>query len=145
MRPDVYKKIALDERVLQNLARLGMSLDDVPPLGQRIELKASGSRHDGAIYIDVTDDIHPVNAALLRTAANVVGLDIAGIDVVAPDIAQPLLGAGGAIIEINDSPGFSLHLFPWCGTSARSRSGDHGDALSARQPRAGAADCGDGP
>ena len=112
---DVYKKIVVDELVLQNLARLEMSLDDVPPRGQRIELKLSGSRHDGAIYIDVTDDMHPANAALLRTAAKVVGIDIAGIDVIATDITQPLWETGGAIIEVNDSPGFSLHLFPGAG------------------------------
>ena len=92
-----------------------MSLDNVPPIGPRIELKVSGSRHDGAICIDVTDDMHPANAALLSTAARVVGLDIAGIDLFATDIAQPLWQTGGAIIEVNDSLGVSLHLFPGAG------------------------------
>jgi cyanophycin synthetase len=114
---DVYKKIVIDELVLRNLARLELSLDDVPALGQRIELIASSSRQDGVIYVDRTDDIHPENSALARMAARVVGLDIAGIDVIATDIAQPMLETGGAIIEVNDNPAFNIQLFPGAGPS----------------------------
>lgn len=111
----VYKKIPIDEQVMQNLGRLGLSLDDVPAEGERIDLKLGGHRRDGALHIDCTHAIHPANVALLRTATKVVGLDIAGIDFVTPDIARPIWETGGAIIEINDGPAFNSHLFPAAG------------------------------
>ncbi len=111
----IYKKIVVDEHVHDNLARMELSLDDVPPTGHRIVLKQSGSRRDGAIHIDMTEEIHPVNATLMRTAARVLGLDVAGIDLVTPDISQSILEVGGAIIEINEGSAFNLHLFPGAG------------------------------
>lgn len=111
----VYRQIAVDARLLDNLARAGLSLDDIPPKGREITLIQSGHRRYGAIHVDVTDAIHPVNAALLRTATHVIGLDVAGIDLVAPDISQPIWETGGAIIEVNDMPAFNLHLFPGAG------------------------------
>lgn len=109
---DIVKTIMVDELMLRSLARLNLTLDDVPIRGQRIVLNLTGNRQNGAIHVDRTDDIHPENATLLRAAARVIGLDIAGIDVISPDIAQPILQTGGAIIEINDSPAINLHLMP---------------------------------
>ncbi len=111
----VYKQIAIDDRVLKNLERVELTLDDVPLPGQEVVLNKSGHRRDGAIHVDVTDTVHPANAALVRTAMKIVGLDLAGIDVVAPDISRSIWETGGAIIEINDSPAFNLHLFPGAG------------------------------
>lgn len=112
----VYRKIAVDDEVLANLTQLASSLDDIPPPGREIVLKQSGHRRDGALHIDVTGTVHPANAALLRTAAKVVDLDIAGIDLIATDIARPILEIGGAIIEINENPAFNLQLFPGAGS-----------------------------
>lgn len=111
----VYRRITVDERVVEYLAETGLTLDDVPPPGRTIVLMLSGSRQDGAIYVDVTDEIHPANAVLMRTATRVLGLDLAGIDVVTPDISQSMWKIGGAIIEINDNSAFNLHLFPGAG------------------------------
>lgn len=112
---DVYKKIAIDEQVLRNLAELGLTLDDVPGEGARIVLKLSGHRRDGALHVDCTDEIHPANVAILRMATKVVGLDIAGIDFITPDVALPMGETGGVIIEINDGPAFNSHVYPAVG------------------------------
>jgi cyanophycin synthetase len=45
-------------------------------------------------------------------AARVVGLDIAGIDLVCEDISRPLEEQRGAIIEVNSSPGLLAHIKP---------------------------------
>jgi cyanophycin synthetase len=42
----------------------------------------------------------------------VVGLDIAGIDFITPDITVPVREKGGAIVEVNAAPGFRMHTNP---------------------------------
>src|SRR5690606_5057006 len=54
--------------------------------------------------------------ALAERAAAVIGLDIAGLDILTPDIARPMLDDGGAIVEVNASPGFRMHLDPSSGS-----------------------------
>ena len=44
-----------------------------------------------------------------------VGLDVAGIDVVAIDISQPCEPGTGAIVEVNAAPGLRMHLAPSSG------------------------------
>ncbi len=89
------------------LARQGLTADSVPPAGQVVLIR----RHGDLAY-DVTDQVHPQVAAAAALAARVVGLDIAGIDLVTPDISRPLAEQGGAIIEVNAGPGLLMHLKP---------------------------------
>lgn len=89
------------------LTRQGYTGDSVPPAGQIVLIR----RHGDLAY-DVTDQVHPKVAAAAALAARVVGLDIAGIDLVTPDISRPLAEQGGAIIEVNAGPGLLMHLKP---------------------------------
>lgn len=89
------------------LERQGLHGDSVPAAGQMVLLK----RHGDLAY-DVTDQVHPQVARAAALAARVVGLDIAGIDLVAQDIGRPLQEQGGAIIEVNAGPGLLMHLKP---------------------------------
>jgi cyanophycin synthetase len=50
-------------------------------------------------------------------AADAVGLDIAGIDVITPDISVPFRENGAVIIEVNAAPGIRMHTHPTEGTS----------------------------
>ncbi len=92
---------------LLELARQGLDGDAVPASGQVVLLR----RHGDLAY-DETDQVHPQVAAAAALAARVVGLDIAGIDLVARDISRPLAEQGGAIIEVNAGPGLLMHLKP---------------------------------
>lgn len=89
------------------LSRQGYTGDSVPPVGQVVLIR----RHGDLAY-DVTDQIHPKVAAAAALAARIVGLDIAGIDLVAKDIGKPLAEQGGAIIEVNAGPSLLMHLKP---------------------------------
>ena len=89
------------------LERQGLNGESVPETGRTVLLK----RHGDLAY-DETDLVHPQVAATAALAARVVGLDIAGIDLVAKDIGQPLPAQGGAIIEVNAGPGLLMHLKP---------------------------------
>jgi cyanophycin synthetase len=89
------------------LSRQGYTGESIPPTGQVVLIR----RHGDLAY-DVTDQIHPKVAAAAALAARIVGLDIAGIDLVAKDIGKPLAEQGGAIIEVNAGPSLLMHLKP---------------------------------
>jgi len=93
--------------IILELERQGMTWESVPLDGQKVLIQPNGN-----VATDVTDRVHPQVAAMATLAARVVGLDIAGIDLVAADISRPLHEQGGAIIEVNASPGLLAHLKP---------------------------------
>ena len=66
----------------------------------------------GGTSIDRTIEAHPDNVEIAETAAQVIGLDVAGIDFICPDIATPVRETGGAIVEVNAAPGFRMHTHP---------------------------------
>jgi cyanophycin synthetase len=65
--------------------------------------------------VDVTGQVHPDTAEQVALAARVIGLDIAGVDLVAEDIGQPLAAQGGALVEVNAGPSLLMHLKPAIG------------------------------
>ncbi len=108
----VLTKIKLTEATTEILAKQGFSLDDVPGAGQRVQLALTGNMSTGGTAIDRTVEAHPENVEIAETAARIVGLDIAGIDFIVPDIAVPVREQGGAIVEVNAAPGFRMHSHP---------------------------------
>jgi cyanophycin synthetase len=108
----VMTRIVVDDHVRDRLARASLSLDSVPDRGQVVTLRATANLSTGGVAIDRTDVIHPANAMIARRAAAVVGLDIAGIDFLTPDISRSAIEEGGGIVEINAAPGFRMHLEP---------------------------------
>ena len=82
----------------------------VPAAGRQIVVQRNGN-----VAVDCTDEVHPEVAYIAALAAKVVGLDIAGIDMVALDISKPLQTQGGAIVEVNAGPGLLMHLKPAVG------------------------------
>ncbi|MDD5330102.1 MAG: cyanophycin synthetase [Sulfuricella sp.] len=89
------------------LERQGYDADSVPPEGKRVLVMRNGNA-----AFDVTDQVHPEAAAVAALAARIVGLDIAGVDLVAEDISRPLEEQRGAIVEVNAGPGLLMHLKP---------------------------------
>ena len=100
-----------DPAVALELARQGVKADSVPEVGQRVLIQRNGN-----VAMDVTDRVHPSTAETVALAARIVGLDIAGIDLVVEDISRPLEEQGGAIVEVNAGPGLLMHLKPASGT-----------------------------
>ncbi|MGY6273617.1 cyanophycin synthetase [Achromobacter denitrificans] len=103
--------VRLDSAARLEIARQGLSEDGVPAEGQRVLVQRSGN-----VAFDVTDRVHPSVAATVTLAARIVGLDIAGVDLVAEDISRPLDEQRGAIVEVNAGPGLLMHLKPADGT-----------------------------
>jgi cyanophycin synthetase len=111
----VLTRIDVDEPVERFLQRSGLTLSSVPPAGSTVMLRPTANLSTGGTAIDRTDEIHPDNALIARRAAQIVGLDIAGIDFVCSDIRESVLESGGGIIEVNAGPGFRMHLEPFQG------------------------------
>ncbi|HVF05219.1 MAG TPA: cyanophycin synthetase [Frankiaceae bacterium] len=111
----VLTRIKLDERAEELVRSQGYELDDVPEKGAAVTLTLTANMSTGGISIDRTLEVHPDNVEIAENAARVVGLDVAGIDFVAPDITQSVREAGGAIVEVNAAPGFRMHTHPTVG------------------------------
>jgi cyanophycin synthetase len=108
-------KLRLDAVGLEHLAEQGLSPASVPAAGQKISLRKNANLSTGGSATDVTDSVHPEVAARAIEAARMVGLDVAGIDVVATRIDQPLEVTRGAVVEVNAAPGLRMHLEPSSG------------------------------
>ena len=104
--------IRIDSAARLEISRQGYTAESVPEACKHVLIQRNGN-----VSIDVTDKVHPSNRDIVVLAARAVGLDIAGIDLVATDISVPLAEQGGAIVEVNAGPGLLMHLKPSEGTA----------------------------
>ena len=109
---NVLTKITVDRTSESVLAKQGYSLDSLLPAKATAYLRATANLSTGGIAIDRTDEIHPENIWLAQRVAKIIGLDIAGIDIVTSDISKPLRETKGVIVEVNAAPGFRMHAAP---------------------------------
>ena len=103
-------EIRMDSAAKIELSRQNLTPDSVPEAGRDVLIQRNANHE-----FDVTDDVHPETAEIAALAARIVGLDIAGIDLVCEDISKPLAQQGGAIVEVNAGPGLLMHLKPGVG------------------------------
>jgi cyanophycin synthetase len=113
---NILTKIPLDEIALQVLASQGHTLDSVPLDGVSVDLRGNANLSTGGTAEDVTDLLPEETRDICIRAARTIGLDVAGIDIVCQDIAQPLRDQRGGIIEVNAAPGIRMHQYPSRGT-----------------------------
>ena len=111
----VLTRIKIDQAAIDLVTEQGFGMDEVPPKDTMVKLTLTGNMSTGGISIDRTFEAHPENIEIAEEAARVVGLDIAGIDFIAPDITQPVRETGGGICEVNAAPGFRMHTHPTVG------------------------------
>ncbi len=109
---NVLTLIDIDQQSMRLIQNAGYTLDSVLKKGEVLFLKTTANISTGGTAIDVTDEVHPENVFLFERIARIIGLDVAGIDVIAENVAQPLRDIRGGIIEVNAAPGFRMHLAP---------------------------------
>jgi cyanophycin synthetase len=105
-------KIRFDDIAVARLTQQGLAPESVPDKGQRVILRNNANLSTGGTATDVTDDVHPEVAARAIAAAQVVGLHVCGVDVVAESVLRPLEEISGGIVEVNAAPGLRMHLSP---------------------------------
>lgn len=108
-------KIKLDAVVHLTLAQKKLTLASIPRKGEAVSLRDSANLSTGGRAEDVTSMVHPDNAGLAEYAAKVIGLDIAGVDLVIEDIGKSYREQCCKIIEVNAAPGIRMHQFPSLG------------------------------
>jgi len=111
----VLTRISVDEAAIERVADQGFTMESVPEPGTMVKLALTGNMSTGGISIDRTFEAHPDNVEIAEEAARMIGLDVAGIDFICPDITQPVRETGGAICEVNAAPGFRMHTHPTVG------------------------------
>ncbi|MFZ4379957.1 MAG: cyanophycin synthetase [Polynucleobacter sp.] len=100
----------IDSAVELELTRQKLTGDSIPVIDQKVLIQINGN-----VAFDVTHLVHPDVASQVALAARVVGLDIAGIDLVAQDISKPMAEQNAAIVEVNAGPSLLMHLKPASG------------------------------
>ncbi|MEJ7624890.1 MAG: cyanophycin synthetase [Pyrinomonadaceae bacterium] len=108
----VLTQIDVDNHTLRCIRKAGYEVDSVLPEGETLFLKTTANISTGGTAIDCTDEVHPENVFLFERIAKIIGLDVAGVDIIAPNVSEPLSENGGGIIEVNAAPGFRMHLSP---------------------------------
>jgi cyanophycin synthetase len=102
--------VRIDSAVELELARQQLKGNSIPTIDHKVLIQSNGN-----VAFDVTDLVHPDVAHQVALAARVVGLEIAGVDLVAQDISRPMAEQNAAIVEVNAGPGLLMHLKPASG------------------------------
>lgn len=111
----VLTQITVDTFTENILIEKNLTLASVLKKDEELWLKPTANISTGGTAEDVTDMVHPSNVFLCERIARIIGLDICGIDIMAPDLSTPLLENGGAVLEVNAAPGFRMHIAPTIG------------------------------
>ena len=112
---NMLTEITVDKMTLRILRAKGLTLNSVLSNRKRLYLKTTANLSTGGTSTDVTDSVHPYNIFMAERISRIIGLDICGIDVMAPDLNRPINENGGAVLEVNAAPGFRMHLDPTVG------------------------------
>ena len=104
--------IKVDEFTLDILEKKQLTLENILPAGEELWLKPTANLSTGGTATDITDYVHPDNIFMCERIARIIGLDICGIDIMAPSLSEPIQNNGGAILEVNAAPGFRMHIDP---------------------------------
>jgi cyanophycin synthetase len=105
-------RLEIDDQARRRLALQGLAPESVPEAGRIVPLRATGNLSTGGTAIDKTDSVHDDNRIMAERAVQAIGLDVAGVDFMSPDVSRSYRDVGGAIVEINAAPGFRMHLAP---------------------------------
>ena len=102
----------VDDEALALLAGRGMTVGSVPPAGEFIVLRRRANLSTGGTSRDVLPELHPDNARLAVRAARALRLDVAGIDLIIPDVSVSWMECKAAICEVNAQPQISTEFAP---------------------------------
>ena len=109
---NVLTEITIDKSTERLIDNAGYKLSSILSDNETLYLKSTANLSTGGTSVDVTDLMHPENVFIAERISRVIGLDICGIDIMAPNLTQSLKENGGVILEVNAAPGFRMHLAP---------------------------------
>ena len=95
----------IDSAASRHLKRQGVGWKSIPRSGEKVHLASASNLAFGCTYSEVLQKTHPELIRMSEQAAASLGLQIAGVDIIAAHIDAP----EGHIIEINIAPGIEAH------------------------------------
>jgi D-alanine-D-alanine ligase-like ATP-grasp enzyme len=111
------RQMVVDDTLIAELKRKGLTLASVIPTGEKVVLGQTANTSRGAETADITEEIHPSFAEVaVRATAAIPGLRLAGVDILADDLRQPARPDNHIVVEINSYPGIRSHHYPDRGT-----------------------------
>ncbi len=108
----VLTQIEVDNHTERLLLEQGLSLHSCPADSVKVYLKATANISQGGTATDVTDEVSPEIRLTIERTAQIIGLDCAGVDVLANEISTTLEESGLKVVEVNAAPGFRMHIEP---------------------------------
>ncbi|MBC8035862.1 MAG: cyanophycin synthetase [Rhizobiales bacterium] len=99
----------LDRDALNYLAAQGLTPRSRPVAGETIIVKRAVNQNAASDNHAVTHLVYPATVTSCARLVNNLGVRFAGIDILARDIARPLVRENGLIGEINTTPGLHHH------------------------------------
>ncbi len=109
---NMLTQIKLDKTTDRLLRQQNYTIDTVLTDGTICYLRETANLSTGGAAIDRTDEIHPETIWIAERASRLIGLDVAGIDIVTTDISQPMKATNSVIVEVNAAPGLRMHVAP---------------------------------
>ena len=134
-RATLLTKIRFDDIAMVRLQAQGLTAESIPARGQRVILRNNANLSTGGTATDVTDEVHPAIAAQVVAAAQTIGLDICGVDVVCESMLRPLQDQHGRVVEVNAAPGLRTGMTNTDGVYINGRQTDSGDCSGPKSAR----------
>ncbi len=110
------KRIVLDDEAQSLLSKAGMGFGTVPGEGEFVRLRRRANVACGGMPVAVFEHVHPDNRLLAVRATAALRLDLAGVDVLIPDISRSWRESGAVVCEVNAQPNLgeitSAHIYP---------------------------------
>ncbi len=108
----VLSRVHVDAGLHDVLGSQGFGIESVPKAGQHVALRHAANLSAGGDAVDRTDEVHPATVTMAERAARIIGLDVAGLDIITADISANMTDGCGGVVEINAAPGLRMHLSP---------------------------------
>ncbi|MGB0838042.1 MAG: bifunctional glutamate--cysteine ligase GshA/glutathione synthetase GshB [Flavobacteriaceae bacterium] len=113
------EKINKGEAEAMFLETQGLSFESIPENGQTIFLRENSNISTGGDSVDFTDEVHPTYKEISERAAEALGVEITGLDLMIDDLTVPAIPGNHSIIELNFNPAIHIHCYPYIGKNRR--------------------------
>lgn len=109
--------ILLDSDVETHLSKIGINLASVPKRMEKVFVRANANVASGGSSVDVTDQVCDEIRQLCEKVATSLNMTTVGVDLMSTSLDLPIERQPRAgIVEVNASPGLSLHILTHIGT-----------------------------
>jgi cyanophycin synthetase len=107
--------IEIDDDCLFTLHYQQLTPDSVPEDGAEFVVHSVGESHRRGVEVrtvyneDITESVGPGFRRVVEDVAQLLGAEFVGVDLITRDITADLEACGGAVLEINTTPGLHHH------------------------------------